>query len=154
MLLVVLIWAFHTCKPEMVAEKVMSMFQLVTEIGTGMIRVTVKPPGQALETEATVEHDPGALVVTDATVVGAAVDGGTVFTVVGEGGFVVTVTVVGRTVVTGAAVEGAAVFGAVAEQTFTPLNKTLVIAGNALLEGYHTLKPTVLKTVPAFWAPL
>lgn len=68
----------------MVAEKVMSMFQLVTEIGTGMIRVTVKPPGQALETEATVEHDPGALVVTDATVVGAAVDGGTVFTVVGE----------------------------------------------------------------------
>lgn len=36
------------------------------------------------------------------------------------------------------------------EQTFTPLNTTLEMVGKALEEGYHTLKPTVLNTVPAF----
>jgi hypothetical protein len=36
------------------------------------------------------------------------------------------------------------------EQTFTPLNTTLVMVGKALEEGYRTLKPTVLNTVPAF----
>ena len=31
----------------------------------------------------------------------------------------------------------------------TPLNRMLVIVGEALLLGYQTLKPTVLKIVPA-----
>jgi hypothetical protein len=55
------------------------------------------------------------------------------------------VLVVGRNVVVGGTVAVEQTF-----TTFTPLNTTLVMVGKALEEGYHTLKPTVLNTVPAF----
>lgn len=72
-----------TCRLEMATEKVTSIVQLITEIGIGITRVTVKPPAQSLETEATLEQDPGAL-VTGATVVVRTVAVGTVLTVEGE----------------------------------------------------------------------
>lgn len=66
-------------------------------------------------------------------------------------GRVVVVVVMVALVVALVVVRNVVVGGTVAvEQTFTPLNTTLVMVGKALEEGYHTLKPTVLNTVPAF----
>jgi hypothetical protein len=50
----------------------------VTVVVTGITRVIVKPPAQALEMMATLEQDPVPLVVTGAAVTGAAVGGAAV----------------------------------------------------------------------------
>jgi hypothetical protein len=63
---------------ERAAEKVTPIVQLVTVVVTGITRVTVKPPAQALEMMATLEQDPVPLVVTGAAVTGAAVGGAAV----------------------------------------------------------------------------
>ena len=52
-----------TWKLERAVEKVTSIVQLVIDFLIGMISVTVNPPGQALEMDATEEHDAEAEVV-------------------------------------------------------------------------------------------